>query len=124
MSKIAMQQKHHTDEQLLGKLRASRPTSKNRKSLYLVLSLLICSSLWYLRIFCISSDYLVSPVIMNSRIFTWLVNLLLPLRLAAVVQAVTYEPLQPPSYPLAVRNPYLSSMLQLLPHQETRTHAG
>ncbi|THX89136.1 DUF1793-domain-containing protein [Aureobasidium pullulans] len=46
-----------------------------------------------------------------TRFTSWVVGILLPLQLAYTSSAIDYTPIQPPSYPLAVRNPYLSAWL-------------
>ncbi|KAI5238898.1 DUF1793-domain-containing protein [Aureobasidium subglaciale] len=45
------------------------------------------------------------------RLFNWVIGILLPMGIASSSVAIEYTPIQPPSYPLAVRNPYLSTWL-------------
>lgn len=63
-----------------------------------------------------------SAVMAYSNIFLFLINLLIYASFRNILAAPTFTPILPPSYPLALRNPYWSSDLNgtLFPCQ----HAG
>lgn len=83
-----------------------------RHHLFIALSLVICLSFPVVFLFHQSQHSLAPSIVMHyfsDRLAHW-VQMLLTLMTASAT-AVSFTPLQAPSYPLAVKNPYVSSKL-------------
>jgi hypothetical protein len=104
-----LEEKHWQEVHVPWRLKPVRSTrSKLGRSLYIALALLTLAMLLHLRVVCNISDFQTSQHAIMTRFTSWVVGILLPLQLAYTSSAIDYTPMQPPSYPLAVRNPYLS----------------